>query len=97
MPTFYTTWQAQLSERAISHRRELEQAYVTYPKLKIGHSGKKKNPTNTRVVFLNLCLLERTGSYVFKTHKVILFIHVVCVYVCVCVCMCGWVCDLKKQ
>lgn len=80
MPTFYTTWQAQLSERAISHRIELEQAYVTYPKLKIGHSGEKKNPNNTRAVFLNLCLLEQTGSYVFKAHKVILFIHL---YLCV--------------
>ena len=83
MPIFYTTWQAQLSERAISHRIQLEQAYVTDPKLKIGHSGKKKNPHNTRAVFLNLCLLEQIGSYVFKAHKVILFIHVVCVCVCV--------------
>ena len=42
MPTFYITWQEQLSERAIPHRIELEQAYVTDPKLKIGHSAKKK-------------------------------------------------------
>lgn len=42
MPTFYTTWQEQFSERAISHRIEIEQAYVTDPKLKIGHSEKKK-------------------------------------------------------
>lgn len=42
MSTFYTTWQEQFSERAISHRIEIEQAYVTDPKLKIGHSGEKK-------------------------------------------------------
>ena len=94
MPTFYITWQEQLSERAIPHRIELEQAYVTDPKLKIGHSAKKKkkkkkNPNNTRAVFLNLCLLEQTGRYILKAHKVILFIHVYCVCVCVC--------DLKKQ
>lgn len=86
MPTFYTTWQEQFSERAISHRIEIEQAYVTDPKLKIGHSEKKKNADNTRAEFLSLCLLEQTGSYVLKAPKVILFIHV-----CVCVC------DLKKQ
>ena len=66
----------QLSERAISHRIELEQAYVMDPKLKIGHSAKKKkNPNSTITVFLTLCLHKQIGRYVFKANKVILLIH----------------------
>lgn len=93
MPMVYTTrHDTSLSERAISHRIQLVQAYVTGPKLKIGHLVEKKNSQQYyRHVSYSVSVNKFVNMYLRHIRWSKLFLMILCV------CMCVWDLDNESQ